>query len=649
MQNFAGEQAPGQVPSEQDHGLHADLLRVVRARLEDALPGLSDAPAFQCRAEEHLDRLVELLIEIYGDQVEPQELAVVVGDLAVVLAGSWEARSSALRQADLEAEDAQPWWLSRRSFAAAAYADRWAGGFRGVQERIPYLQQLGVTHLRLLPPFRAHPERPDGGFAVSSHRETDPALGDAEDLRRLAEALQHAGISLMLDVVTSRTSSDHEWARAAADGSEYFEGLYQVRRGARRASSRPLTLSEAQARSAAGRQWVPLNPGSRFDPRLVCSTAAPEQWDLDWTSPHVLLCMVGELLHVAGLGARVLRVDAAIRLWNGDDAGESHRRGLLVLEALAEVLRIAAPSSVLETQDLEDARAEGAPVGQGLGRTSLIWSALATRSVEMLERAVPQAGSEASTGRLLPVRQHDALSWALGPQDVPEGTDPQAHREFLERFYTGGFPGAFAAESGCVRTEHGVCGTSASLSGLREEPGAGAARLLLAHAVAFSLSGVPELWLGDELAVLNDDDWAREPGHGDDPRWLHRPRLKASALESRHDLFATAGQVYGTIRRLGEMRAAAPEFEGQEVIDFDTRNPAVLGLQRVGPRPEGELPQTIVLCLANFSDWAQFVTGQTLSGFLPRATRLRDDVEIDLREGVLLEAHGWAWIRVIPR
>ncbi|MFD3801861.1 alpha-amylase family glycosyl hydrolase [Kocuria palustris] len=629
---------------------HADLLRVARTRLDDdALRHLPDAPAFRCRAEEHLGRLVELIMEIYGDRAEHQELAVVVGDLAVMLAGSWAARSSALRQADAAAEGAQPWWLSRGSFAAAAYADRWAGGFAGVQERIPYLQQLGVTHLRLMPPFRAHPERPDGGFAVSSHRETDPRLGGADDLRRLADALRRAGISLMLDVVTSRTSSDHDWARAAADGSEYFERLYQVRRGTRRGSSRPLTLDEAQARSAAGQEWVPLNPGSRFDPRLVRSTAAPEQWDLDWTSPHVLLCVAGELLHVAGLGAQVLRVDPASRLWSGDDARESHRRGLLVLEALAEVLRIAAPSSVLETQDADDVRPGGAPVGQGLGRTSLIWSALATRSVEMLERAVPQPGASAGTGRLLPVRQHDALSWGFGPQDVPEGIDPQAHREFLDRFYTGGFPGAFAAESGCVRTEHGVCGTSASLSGVREEPGAGAARLLLAHAVAFSMSGVPELWLGDELAVLNDVDWQREPGHADDPRWLHRPRLEASALESRHDFFATAGQVYGTIRRLAEMRAAAFEFEGQEVVDFDTRNPAVLGLQRVGLRPDGEQPQTVVLCLANFSDWAQFVTGETLSGFLPRGTRLRDDVEIDLREGILLEAHGWSWVRVIPR
>ncbi|WP_186304330.1 alpha-amylase family glycosyl hydrolase [Kocuria palustris] len=584
---------------------------------------------------------------MYGDRVEPQELAVVVGDLASVLAHSWSARPESLRAADASAEGAEPWWLSGGTLAAAAYADRWAGGFAGVRERIPYLQELGVTHLRLMPPFRAHPVHPDGGFAVSSHRQTDPRLGSPEELQALAEALRESGIALMLDVVTSRTASDHPWARAAAEGSPYFEDLYQMRRRTRPGSSRPLSLSEVQARSAAGGEWVPVDPARTSDPRLVRSTAGPEQWDLDWSTPRVLLAVVGELLHVAGCGAQVLRVDAASRLCGDDDAGESHRRGLLILEALAAVLRIAAPSVTLESQEAGDVSLAGAAVGQGLGRTSLIWSALATRSVEMLERAVDAAPQGA--GHLLPVRQHDALSWSFDDSQVPPDTDPQAHREFLESFYTGGFPGSFAAGAGCLRTVSGVCGTSASLSGLREDTGPGADRLLLAHAVAFSMGGVPELWLGDELAVLNDVEWAEEPGHEGDPRWLHRPRIGPELLAQRHDLFATAAQVYGSIRRLAQMRASAPEFDGQQVVPFDARNPAVLGLQRMRPDPDSGAVETVVLCLANFSDWAQYVTGETLSGFLPRGTRLRDDSEIDLREGILLEAHGWRWIRVIPR
>ena len=55
-----------------------------------------------------------------------------------------------------------------------------------------------------------------------------------------------------------------------------------------------------------------------------------------------------------------------------------------------------------------------------------------------------------------------------------------------------------------------------------------------------------------------------------------------------------------------------------------------------------------MLCLANVSDWSQFVTGETLSGFLPTATLLHAQSEVDLRGGILLEAHGFRWLRVIP-
>ena len=37
--------------------------------------------------------------------------------------------------------------------------------------------------------------------------------------------------------------------------------------------------------------------------------------------------------------------------------------------------------------------------------------------------------------------------------------------------------------------------------------------------------GLPVIWMGDELGLLNDPDWAEEPGHAEDNRWVHRPRM----------------------------------------------------------------------------------------------------------------------------
>lgn len=636
------------------------LLAAARQRLDQE--GLDSLPApdeFRRRMDDGLVEFVGLVQRIYGDQVGEQELAVVVGDLVAVLRHAWAVRPEALRALDRAQEQAQPWWQSRRSAVAAAYADRWAGDLAGMRAQLPHLQELGITHLRLLPPFRAHPQRGDGGFAISTYRELEPSLGDLEDLRGLSSDLLANGMSLMLDVVLSRTSSDHRWARAAAEGSAYFQDFYRIRtrgpaaarlRAAARAIAPTTTTEPAAAEPSA---WVPLVPSKPWDLREVRASEDPEQWDLDWSSPRVLLAMSGELLHVADLGAQVLRIDSAPHLWSAHDPEQATERGRLIVEALALMLRIAAPSSVLESQESADVSPCGARVAEALDRTAMIWSSLATRSVEMLAASLESGSPAEGTGLLQPVRHHDALTWCFPDSVLPEGADPHEHRSFLDRFYTGAFPGSFAAGAGSLPWREqlgaGVCGTAASLAGAGEDAGAGADRLLLAHAVAWSLGGVPELWLGDELGVLNDEDWRADPAHAHDPRWLHRPRLEPGALERRHDLFSTAGRVYGSIRSILEVRAASPEFDGQTVIGFDTRNEAVLGYQRPGAGHEQGTPETVVLCLANFSDWAQFVTGETLSGYLPQATLLQGGAGLDLREGLLLEAHGWRWIRVVPR
>lgn len=136
-------------------------------------------------------------------------------------------------------------------------------------------------------------------------------------------------------------------------------------------------------------------------------------------------------------------------------------------------------------------------------------------------------------------------------------------------------------------------------------------RILLAHSLAMSTGGVPLVYLGDEVGQLNDPHWRQEPGHGDDARWVHRPRRREADHERRHDLFSVQGRIFGGIRGMIAVRRSTPEFEGTTLIPFDAHNSHVLGYQRPGEH-------SLVLCLANVSDWSQFVTGETLSGFLPR-------------------------------
>lgn len=44
--------------------------------------------------------------------------------------------------------------------------------------------------------------------------------------------------------------------------------------------------------------------------------------------------------------------------------------------------------------------------------------------------------------------------------------------------------------------------------------------------------GLPVLWSGDEIGMLNDPQWADLPEHAEDNRWAHRPALDWAAVAS---------------------------------------------------------------------------------------------------------------------
>ena len=84
--------------------------------------------------------------------------------------------------------------------------------------------------------------------------------------------------------------------------------------------------------------------------------------------------------------------------------------------------------------------------------------------------------------------------------------------------------------------------------------------MFLAHAIVAGWGGVPVIWSGDELAQPNDPHWADEPGHEDDNRWAHRPRLDPDRVADRTDLRTVAGRVFQGLAHLARVRATLPQL-----------------------------------------------------------------------------------------
>jgi isoamylase len=95
------------------------------------------------------------------------------------------------------------------------------GTYAGLIEKIPYLQQLGITAVELLPIFQFDPQdAPRGlvnywGYAPisffsphHSYSSRQDALGPVEEFRDMVKALHRAGIEVILDVVFNHTCED---------------------------------------------------------------------------------------------------------------------------------------------------------------------------------------------------------------------------------------------------------------------------------------------------------------------------------------------------------------------------------------------------------------------------------------------------------
>lgn len=151
------------------------LLPRLRAELADART--ADAvgwTAFEARLGHSRPRLFALLLHLYGDHYD---FFYHLEQILLSAARAWAERPAGLRALDARREADPRWFQSQQMLGVMLYVDLFAGDLSSVRERLPYLRQLGVTYLHLMPLFKAPEGNSDGGYAVSSYREVAPALG----------------------------------------------------------------------------------------------------------------------------------------------------------------------------------------------------------------------------------------------------------------------------------------------------------------------------------------------------------------------------------------------------------------------------------------------------------------------------------------
>jgi amylosucrase len=153
------------------------------------------------------------------------------------------------------------------------------------------------------------------------------------------------------------------------------------------------------------------------------------------------------------------------------------------------------------------------------------------------------------------------------------------------------------------------------------------------HAFIFTLSGIPVLYSGDEIARLNDSSYHDDPLRREDSRYLHRGAMDWEKAEKRRKKTTPEGRMFAAVRQLEEIRGKHRVFDPKaDVWVLDTGNEHVLGIGRYYCGEQ-------LLALFNFLDQPQKVR--------PGDEKTYTDL-ISGKEGdagtVRLEAGGFRWL-----
>lgn len=614
-----------------------------------------DADIFWLRFERYFEDIYDPLARLYGDR---SDVDAQVEALFAVMVEAYASRPEELRLLDLERQFTSDWFERPNMVGYVCYPDLFAGTLEGVRERVGYLEELGVTYLHLMPLLHPRPAPNDGGYAVQDYRAVKPELGTMDDLRALATDLRDRGISLCVDLVVNHTAKEHEWAQRAIAGEPEYLDYYYTFPDRAAPDEYEKTLPEIFPDDAPGSfTWCPEMAGTG---RWVWTTFMDYQWDLNYTNPAVFREMMDVMFFLVNQGVDVLRLDAAPFIWKrpGTDC-QNQPEVFDLIQAFRGLMRIVAPGVLFKAEAIvpPDQLQQYIGVKSTTGRQCelaynnqlmvLLWSTLATRKVTLLSHVLHKRAPPLllDSSVVAYVRNHDDIGWAMSDDDLGEvGENPTSHRRFLNAFFTGEFSGSFAKgdlfQFNPVTGDARLSGTTASLAGLEsalqsdDEHAIDLAirRILLLHSAITFGTGIPLVYMGDEIGLLNHYGYRDDPNKANDSRWLHRPPMDWDKADKRNDLSTVEGRIHQGLKRLLWARKSCSLLHSfAAIFPMWTDNERVWALCR--KRPEGS-----ALFLANFSeDWqsvdASIIPNSGLSGQV--RDLLAPDASLNASEGRL--------------
>jgi maltose alpha-D-glucosyltransferase / alpha-amylase len=447
----------------------------------------------------------------------------------------------------------------------SVYVDLFNRDFKGLIDRLDYLQDLGVNCLWLLPILDS-PMR-DAGFDISNYRQIrkdlsglgEKATGEMMDdlFRTFLSEAHHRGLKVIFDIATNHISDQHEWFREAIKSKDnpYRDFFIWSKTGKEFADARIIFYGIEESNWKKEGDEYYFHRFFDFQP------------DLNYHNPKVLIEMSRNLLFWMERGVDGFRADAIPYIWKEEGTPcENHPKTHTVVKFFRAVIELVRPNTLLLAEACQKpvevvkyfGDGDECNAGYHFPLMPQIFKSVAMASREPVAHTLsPEVtpGIPAGAQWFTFLRCHDELSLEL--VYVTEEDRKYIHEHYCRQ------------PNWDFRLGQGI---SARLAELMER---NPARIGLIYSIMLTLPGTPVIYYGDEFGKLNDESYYEEMKltvGKDDTRFLVRGKIDWPHItQALADPQSYESSVFSQVRTMLKVRNKFHAFGRGSIAWLDLR------------------------------------------------------------------------------
>lgn len=484
--------------------------------------------------------------------------------------------------------------------------------FKDTIKMLPYLKDLGVTTLYMLP-FADSPME-DAGFDVKNPQNVRQDLGGKTQFEEFIKEAKAQGFNIKADLVLNHFSDQHEWFKQAMNGDvsklDYFvtrEDLPEYTKYVDSKLGTVVEYKEPNGQISKRRLIFPENTENHYrkvtingKDYYIYHTFYPFQLDINWKNPEVLYYNLGTLNYWANLGVDIFRLDAIPYLskdsgTNAENQPATHE----IIKILSLYLQAVAPRTVLQaeacqlpkdvipyfgtekksevivdgkTRDFK--RTDEVQIAYNFPYMPALWASFITEDSNYFKEAVKQTPS-------IP----DSASWATFLRVHDELTLEMVTPEMRQLIYN-----ALEPKGAPFRKGFGVAGRMANF--LDEDHD----HIEMAFSVLLSMPGIPIIYYGDEIGAKNNFENAKKSADLRkkkqakskikllsffDSRDINRGLLTQQAFyDAKNSTKTYSGKIYHKVQKMIALRKSTPALSRGDLTILKTKYPHVFAYIR---------------------------------------------------------------------